>query len=95
MEVEEISGVEEALSRFSGSAALLGEALDVPRKKVEYWLKTGVVAPEFCAKLERITLIPSERLNPNIDWAFYRMRNKPRTVRKPRQGSPQIAGSAP
>ena len=71
------TGIAEAVARYQGKPALLAEAIDEPRTTVMHWLKTGIVPSDKCKKVETITLIPSERLNPKVDWAWYRSRPRP------------------
>jgi hypothetical protein len=77
MTTTEQTGIEEALGRYKGKPALLADAIQEPRTTVIHWLKTGIVPAEKCRIVEQVTLVPSERLNPRIDWAWYRNRPRP------------------
>lgn len=43
---------------------------------IQDWVRRGVVPAEHCPKVEKLTGVPSEKLNSRVDWDFYRQSNR-------------------
>ena len=65
-----------------GSLAELARNLGVTRGAVHHWKQPGsVTPPEHCPRIELLTGIRCEELNPGVDWAV--LRGKKRRTRQP------------
>lgn len=61
-----------AIAKFPTLTAM-SRALDLSGYQViQEWRRQGRIPAEHCAAVERLTGIQSEKLNPRVDWAWYR-----------------------
>lgn len=57
-----------------GSLAELGRRLGVTRGAINHWKLPGRHTPaEHCPRIERMTGIRCEELNPEVDWSVLRV----------------------
>ncbi|MBV5295500.1 MAG: helix-turn-helix domain-containing protein [Curvibacter lanceolatus] len=56
-----------------GSLAELGRRLGVTRGAINHWKLPGRFTPaEHCPRIERMTGVRCEELNPEVEWAVLR-----------------------
>ena len=68
--------------RIAGSLAELARMLGVTRGAVHHWKQPGAATPpEHCPRIERLTGVRCEELNPDVDWAV--LRGKKRQPKQP------------
>ncbi|MDD0817191.1 YdaS family helix-turn-helix protein [Curvibacter sp. HBC28] len=69
-------------AKVVGSLAELARCLGVTRGAVNHWKLPGrTTPPEHCPKIERMTGVRCEELNPDIDWTVLR-NNLPERTRR-------------
>lgn len=57
-----------------GSLAELGRRLGVTRGAINHWKLPGRhTPPEHCPRIERMTGVRCEELNPEVDWSVLRV----------------------
>lgn len=74
------TGIIKAIACFRTLQAFC-DALDVPYKRVQGWVRNGVPA-QYCPEIEKLTGVQCEELNDRVDWAYVRAnkRTKPRAI---------------
>ena len=67
-------GIERAIS-FTGSVAQLAALVGTSQANIRNWRSVGRVPAEHCPKMERLTGVRCEALNPGVEWSV--VRSKP------------------
>jgi DNA-binding transcriptional regulator YdaS (Cro superfamily) len=76
-----MNGLKKAINKQGGLTAL-GRALGVSKGVVFNWTERGNVPAPYCPEIEKLTGVPSEELNSEVDWTFIRNNQKPRKSKK-------------
>lgn len=64
-------GVDRAIT-FAGGVTKLSELIGTSRQLVGQWKRLGRIPADWCPKVERLTGIRCEALNPAIEWQVLR-----------------------
>lgn len=72
MENNDVAQAVNEACKIIGSQGKLAELLGITKGNISQWKKAGSVPSKHCPKIEKLTGIPCERLNPLMDWNYIR-----------------------
>ncbi len=68
--------LERAIAKFTSLRAMASALGLSGYQVIQEWRRQGRVPAEHCSEVEKLTGVPSEKLNSRVDWDFYRQSSR-------------------